>query len=73
VFVDFNMPDVDGYKVLAYVHCEPRLAQGPVISVTSDDQLQTSKLTMDGGTNAVIIKPVMADILEKVLKKTGIH
>jgi chemosensory pili system protein ChpA (sensor histidine kinase/response regulator) len=72
VFLDINMPGVDGFEVLAYLRREPRLVKVPVIIVTSDDQPQTSKRAMDGGANAVIIKPVMSDILEKVLKKVGI-
>jgi len=72
VFLDINMPGVDGFEVLAYLRREPRLAKVTVIIVTSDDQSQTSKRAMDEGANAVIIKPVMADILEKALKKVGI-
>ncbi|MBE3038509.1 MAG: response regulator [Chloroflexi bacterium] len=66
------MPGADGFEVLAYLWREPRLAKVPVIIGTSDDQPQTSKRAMDEGANAVIIKPVMADILEKALKKVGI-
>jgi PleD family two-component response regulator len=71
VFLDINMPGVDGFEVLAYLRREPRLVNVPVVIVTSDDQPQTSQRAMDGGATAVIIKPVMADILEKALKKTG--
>ncbi len=72
VFLDINMPGVDGFEVLAYLRREPRLAKIPVIIVTSDDQPETTKRAMDEGATAVIIKPVMAEILEKVLKKAKI-
>jgi CheY-like chemotaxis protein len=72
VLLDINMPGVDGFEVLAYLRREPRLAKVPVIVVTSDDEPQTSKRALDEGANVVIIKPAMADILEKVLKKVGI-
>ncbi len=72
VFLDINMPGVDGFEVLGFLRREPRLAKVPVIIVTSDDQPQTSQRAMDGGANAVIIKPVMTDILEKALKKAGL-
>jgi CheY-like chemotaxis protein len=72
VFLDINMPGVDGFKVLAYLSCESRLAKGPVIIDTSYDQPQTSKRALDEGAKAETINPAMADILEKVLKKAGI-
>jgi PleD family two-component response regulator len=71
VFLDINMPGVDGFEVLAYLRREPRLSKVPVIVVTSDDQPQTTKRALEGGANAVIIKPAMPDILEKVLMKVG--
>jgi CheY-like chemotaxis protein len=72
VFLDINMPGVDGFEVLAYLRREPRLAKVPVVIATSDDQPQTSKRALEGGANAVLIKPVMVDMVEKVLQKTGI-
>jgi two-component system CheB/CheR fusion protein len=72
VFLDINMPGVDGFEVLAFLRREPRLATVPVVIATSDDQPQTSKRALAGGANAVLIKPVMADTLEKVLQKIGL-
>jgi PleD family two-component response regulator len=63
VFLDINMPGVDGFEVLAYLRRELHLAKVPVIVVTSDDQPQISRRAMDEGANEVIIKPVMVDIL----------
>jgi PleD family two-component response regulator len=72
IFLDINMPGVDGFEVLAYLKREPRLAGIPVVIVTSDDQPETSKKAMTGGASAVVLKPIMADILENALLKTGV-
>jgi CheY-like chemotaxis protein len=72
VFLDINMPGVNGFEVLAYLRREPRLAGVPVIIVTSDDQPETTRRAHAGGANAVVLKPVMVDILEAALKKAGI-
>ena len=72
IFLDINMPGVDGFEVLAYLKREPRLAGIPVVIVTSDDQPETSKKAMNGGASAVVLKPIMADILENALLKTGV-
>ena len=72
VFLDINMPGVDGFEILAYLRREPRLAGVPVIVVTSDDQPETTQKALTGGANAVVLKPVMVGILEGALKKIGI-
>jgi CheY-like chemotaxis protein len=72
VFLDINMPGVDGFEVLSFLRREPRLAKVPVIVVTSDDQPETTRRALAGGANSVVIKPVMADILEEALKKASL-
>jgi CheY-like chemotaxis protein len=72
IFLDINMPGVDGFEVLSFLRREPHLIGVPVIIVTSDDQPETSERGIKGGATAVIIKPVMAEILEEALTKAGI-
>jgi CheY-like chemotaxis protein len=72
VFLDINMPGVDGFEVLSYLRREPRLTGVPVIVVTSDDQPETAQHATAGGANAVVLKPVMVGILEGALRTSGI-
>ncbi len=72
IFLNINMPGVDGFEVLSYLRREPHLFGVPVIIVTSDDQPETAQRALKGGASAVIIKPVMAEILEGALKEAGI-
>ena len=69
VFLDINMPGVDGFEVLAYLRREPRLVGVPVIIVTSDDQPETSQRALAGGASSVVLKPVMVGILESAFEK----
>lgn len=69
IFLDINMPGVDGFEVLGYLKREPRLSGVPVIIVTSDDQPETAQRAREGGADALIIKPVMLDTLEETLKR----
>ncbi len=72
IFLDLNMPGVDGFEVLAYLRREPRLAHIPVIVVTLDDQPQTIKRARQRGALDVIIKPFTVDAIETALKQAGI-
>lgn len=72
VFLDINMPGVDGTEILSYLRREPKLIPIPVFIVTSDDQPETRKKVMKLGATAMIIKPATIDVLETALKKARI-
>jgi len=71
VLLDVNMPGVDGLEILAYLRREPRLMNIPAIVITSDDQPETKKRALEGGAQAMIIKPASLIQLESALKKAG--
>ena len=68
VFLDINMPSVDGFEVLGYLRRQPVLENTPVIVVTSDDQAETARRSKEMGALAFILKPVTVEMLEKALK-----
>jgi CheY-like chemotaxis protein len=72
VFLDINMPGVDGFEVMAYLRRFPHLQNVPVVFATSDDQPETLNKARKTGALLVIIKPVTVDSLESVLQKVGI-
>ena len=72
ICLDINMPGVDGMEVLAYLKREPRLMKSPVIIITSDDQPETKQRVLEGGAQAVLIKPVTFEVLEGAFKKAGL-
>ncbi len=72
VFVDINMPGIDGFEVISFLRREPRLSKIPIIVVTSDDQPETAKRAKDTGAIDVIIKPVMFDSIESALEKAKV-
>lgn len=69
VFVDINMPGIDGFEVMAYLRREPRLARVPMVVVTSDDQKETITRSRRAGAMDFILKPVTLEALERALKK----
>jgi CheY-like chemotaxis protein len=72
IFLDINMPGVNGTEILAYLRREPKLIPVPVFIVTSDDQPETRRKVMKLGATAMILKPATIDVLENALQKAKI-
>lgn len=72
IFLDINMPGVDGFEVLSYLRRFPGLEKVPVVIVTSDDQPETESKARQTGALSVIIKPATVEALENSLQKVGL-
>jgi CheY-like chemotaxis protein len=72
VFLDINMPGVDGFEVMGYMRRFPHLEHIPVVYATSDDQPETLNKARKTGALLVIVKPVTVDSIEAVLQKAGL-
>jgi len=71
LFLDINMPGLDGFEVLAYIRRLPQMMDVPVVIVTSDDQPETAEKALQTGALQVMIKPVSVTGLEGVLRKAN--
>lgn len=69
IFLDINMPGVDGFEVLSFIQREPHLKKIPVVIVTSDDQPETEIKARETGALRLMLKPVTVEALEHVLKQ----
>jgi chemosensory pili system protein ChpA (sensor histidine kinase/response regulator) len=72
IFLDINLPTVDGFEVLSYLRRDPRLEKIPVIIVTSNDQPEIYRRAEQGKAQEVIIKPATLESLQKALRKAGL-
>ena len=72
VFLDLNMPGVNGFELLGFLHREPKLMNVPVFVCTSDDQPQTRLLALQANARELLVKPVTVDMLEIILKEIGL-
>jgi CheY-like chemotaxis protein len=72
IFLDVNMPGLDGFNVLAYFRRLPHLKDIPVIVVTSDDQPETASKAKNLGVSHLIIKPASLDSIERALRIVGL-
>jgi two-component system, chemotaxis family, chemotaxis protein CheY len=67
VFLDLNMPVMDGMKLLGRIHDDPLYAGVPVVVVTTDENLETEAQARGLGAKFFVRKPVNRKIVEKIL------
>jgi len=72
VFLDLNMPGVDGFEVLAYIRRLPHMENVPVVVITSDDQPETADKVLKLGAKAFVLKPAGIEDLEMAIREVGL-
>lgn len=72
VFLDINMPGVDGFEVFSYFNRIPEFEDTPVIVITSDDQPETAARALELGALDVVIKPATVEVLEAALQEANL-
>jgi CheY-like chemotaxis protein len=71
VFLDINMPGIDGFEVMSYMQRFPEMQNIPFVFITSDDQPETASKVRKTGALLTIVKPATFESLESALKKAG--
>ena len=61
ILLDINMPEMDGYEVLATLRKTPTLAAVPIIATTANAMRQEVEQGMEAGFNDYITKPIQVE------------
>ncbi len=67
LFLDLNMPKVDGYKVLEYMHDNELLYKIPVIIITGNDSKEALQKAFDYPILDVLTKPFSNERISRAL------
>ncbi len=67
VFLDMNMPGVDGLEICRYLRRDPKTARIPVVIVSANEQQAYKEAARKAGANYYIVKPAMIEDLEKAI------
>ena len=72
LFLDINMPKLDGYSVLKYIRSHEKFRFLPVIIMTTSNYEVDRKRSYMLGANAYILKPMkfelFADVIERIVR-----
>ncbi len=69
IFMDINMPGIDGVEVLRFLRRDPMTADVPVIIISAEDQPVTRQAAFAAGANDYLVKPPTLEQIEAVLDK----
>lgn len=71
VFLDLQLPKLNGLEVLRHIRQDDRTKRLPVVLLTSSDEIQDMKAGYDIGANSYINKPVDFDEFVSQVKLLG--
>ena len=63
ILLDINMPEMDGFEVMARIHENKERADIPVIFLTADNDAETEKRCLDEGAMDFIAKPFVMNVM----------
>lgn len=74
LFVDINMPKMDGYEMIRLVREEPALAKVPVVTISTEAKESDITKAYEAGANFYLVKPVRPGELASAARLlTGVH
>ena len=71
IFVDINLPGIDGLEVCRYLRRDPTTAHVPIIVVSANGESAYQEAASAAGSDLYIVKPVMLEDLETALMRVA--
>ena len=69
VFMDIQMPIMDGYEATKQIRAHPDLVNTPVIALTANARIEDKNLCLEAGMDDVLTKPIDPELLLATLNK----
>jgi signal transduction histidine kinase/CheY-like chemotaxis protein/HAMP domain-containing protein len=69
VFMDLQMPEMDGYTASNLLRADPRFKELPIVAMTAHALVEDRQRCLDAGMNDHITKPIEPEALFAVLKR----
>lgn len=73
VFLDLNLPKLDGLEVLKRIRSDPRTALQPVVILTSSKEEMDMMSGYQLGANSYVRKPVDFDAFVEAVRQLGLY
>ena len=73
VFLDLNLPKVDGIEVLRQVKDDDRTKHIPIVIVTSSAEERDRVASYNLGANSYVVKPIVFETFAKTIADIGFY
>ncbi|MHB8627491.1 MAG: response regulator [Aggregatilineales bacterium] len=71
IFVDINLPGIDGLEVCRYLRRDPTTAHVPIIIVSANSETAYREAATAAGADLYMVKPVMLEDLDEALTQVS--
>ncbi|MDR0703872.1 MAG: response regulator [Planctomycetaceae bacterium] len=73
IFLDIQMPVMDGFETIEHIRNTPRYAEIPVVALTAHAFAEEIQKCLDSGMNSHLAKPIDVSALQKILRQFLLH
>jgi CheY-like chemotaxis protein len=70
LFVDINMPNINGLELIDYCKQSEQYQHIPIIIISTEDSVQDQQKGLELGASNYLLKPIQLDRLIEVIKET---
>ncbi|MBI3565322.1 MAG: response regulator [Elusimicrobia bacterium] len=67
VFVDWNMPEMNGFEFVVAARADAKLKTVPIVMVTTENEAPNVQKALDAGADQFILKPFTRDSIQEKL------
>ena len=72
VFVDWNMPEMNGYEFVVAARADAALKTVPIVMVTTESEAANVQKALEAGADQFIMKPFTKDVIQDKLALLGV-
>lgn len=65
IFVDWNMPEMNGYEFVVAARAEAKLKTVPIVMATTENERENIQKALDAGANEFILKPFTKEAVQE--------
>jgi len=69
ILTDYNMPEMDGKELIAFIRSKEKYAQTPVMMVTSETDMGRLAAVDQIGVSAIVDKPFESNLIKSLIQK----